>query len=203
MYIADASNIAEDPISSEQVPVEAFCADFSEWSVKDDVASMEFPIFSLSKQKDIRIREYTNPTTGKTIRVSPTMDGAATVFDKDLLIFIGSQLIQGRKAGRPVSQYVEVDVSRFLAATGRRVGGRSFELIVAMLRRLKGTSLETNIVTGGKEQLRGFGLIEDYEVTRYTSNKKVLPKSRSRFQNGYSTPSWNMRFLRWIRNILS
>lgn len=37
--------------------------------------------------------------------------------------------------------------------------------------------IETNIATGGVEQTRGFGWIEDYEVTRRTKNGKGVLKA--------------------------
>lgn len=154
------------------VQTELFQADRVEWPVKDDLASMEFPIFSLKKGHDTTIREYENPTTKKRIRITPSVVGAATVFDKDLLLFIGSQLIDARKEGLPISRKVKVDIYRFLTGTCRSQGGNSYALVVDMLRRLKGTNLETNIQTGGVEQVKGFGLIEDYEIERSTKDGK-------------------------------
>ncbi|MEB0222231.1 replication initiator protein A [Pseudomonas sp. AB12(2023)] len=152
--------------------VELFQANMVEWPVKDDLASMEFPIFSLSKNHDTEIREYENATTKKRIRITPSVVGAATVFDKDLLLFIGSQLIEARQSGLPIARKVKVDIYRFLTGTCRSPGGNSYYLVVDMLRRLKGTNLETNIITGGVEQVKGFGLIDDYEIERKTSNGK-------------------------------
>lgn len=148
------------------VQTELFSANLIEWPVKDDLASMEFPLFSLSKKPDTKIREYENPTTRKRVRVTPSVLGAATVFDKDLLLYIGSQIIEGRQSGLPVSRVVKIDTYAFLIGTARNPGGNAYENILDMLRRLKGTTIETNIVTGGVEQTRGFGWIEDYEVTR-------------------------------------
>ena len=151
---------------------ELFQANITQWPVKDDLASMEFPIFSLSKKHDTEIREYVNPSTKKRIRITPSVVGAATVFDKDLLLFIGSQLIEARQSGLPIARKVKVDIYRFLTGTCRSPGGNSYYLVVDMLRRLKGTNLETNIQTGGVEQVRGFGLIDDYEIDRHTANGK-------------------------------
>jgi plasmid replication initiation protein len=105
--------------SEPYVQSELFQADRVEWPVKDDLASMEFPIFSLKKAHDTAIREYENPSTKKRIRITPSVVGAATVFDKDLLLFIGSQLIEARKEGQPISRKVKVDIYRFLTGTCR------------------------------------------------------------------------------------
>jgi plasmid replication initiation protein len=141
-----------------------------DWPVKDDVSSMEYPIFSLSKNRDTRIRVYSR--AGRSIRIIPSAVGAATVFDKDILIYCISQIVRGHDAGIKVSRRVRVDVYPFLLGTRRSTGGAGYERVVDMCRRLKGTTIETNVKTNEKEQLDGFGLIEDYRVTTWTKNGK-------------------------------
>ena len=48
---------------------ELFVCDIANWPVKDDIASMEVPIFSLAKQKDTKTREYRRGA--KVVRVIP------------------------------------------------------------------------------------------------------------------------------------
>lgn len=151
---------------------ELFEANITEWPVKDDLASMEFPIFSLAKQGDTTIREYTNAQSQKRVRVIPPVVGSATVYDKDLLLFIGSQLMEARRNNLPISRRVKVDAYKFLTATAKSTGGNAYISINDMLLRLKGTTIETNIKTGDIEQTRGFGLIEEYQIDRYTKNGK-------------------------------
>ncbi len=151
---------------------ELFAANMLEWPVKDDLASMEFPLFSLSKRRDTTVREYVSPSTQKRVKVIPSVLGAATVFDKDLLLYVGSQIIEARQAGLPISRTVKIDTYAFLTGTERDPGGNAYDNMLDMLRRLKGTTIETNIATGGSEQTRGFGWIEDYEITRRTKNGK-------------------------------
>ncbi|HGW4498746.1 replication initiator protein A [Pseudomonas sp. NPDC077405] len=162
---------AKDQIVSQ---TDLFAANLVEWPVKDDLASMEFPLFALSKNADITVREYVNPTSKKRVRVTPSVLGAATVFDKDLLLFVGSQLIEARKSGLPISKNIKIDTYKFLTGTCRETGGKAYENILDMLRRLKGTIIETNIVTGGVEQTRGFGWIDDYEITRTSKSGKGI-----------------------------
>ena len=141
-----------------------------DWPIKDDVSSMEYPIFSLSKKRDTEMRVYSR--AGRTVRVIPSAAGAATVFDKDLLIYCLSKIVKRVDAGEPVSRRVRVDVYPFLVGTNRSTGGAAYERVVEMCRRLKGTTIETNIKTSKKEQVEGFGLIEDYRVTNWTKNGK-------------------------------
>lgn len=141
-----------------------------ECSVKEDVSSMEYPIFSLSKNRDMRIRIYSRGD--KTLRVIPSAYGAATVFDKDVLIYCISQIVKAADAKTKVSRRVRINVYPFLVGTQRSTGGAAYERVVDMCRRLKGTTIETNVKTNEKERLEGFGLIEDYSVTQYTKNQK-------------------------------
>lgn len=152
------------------VQAELFEAKLVEWPVKDDLASMEFPLFSLSTKPDTSVKEYVQPGTGKRVRITPPVIGAATVFDKDLLLFIGSQIIEARKAGLPISNVVKFEAYDFLTGTGRDPSGNAYANILDMLRRLKGTQIETNIITGGEEQTKGFGWIHDYTITKKTTN---------------------------------
>lgn len=156
-----------DPVQADLfVALEAF----HDWPVKDDVSTMEYPIFSLAKNHDTRVRTYSRK--GKTVRVIPSALGAATVFDKDILIYCISQIVKAKDSGLNVSRRVKVDVHPFLIGTRRSTGGSAYEGVMDMCRRLKGTTIETNVKTNEQEQLEGFGLIEDYKVTQYTKNGK-------------------------------
>lgn len=154
------------------IQVKLFSTNITEWQVKDDLASMEFPLFSLSKKPDIKIREYINSKSKKRIRVTPSVLGAATVFDKDLLLYIGSQIIENRKLGLTISRTVKVNTYDFLIRTQRNPSGNAYQSIIDILRRLKGTNIETNIITGKIEQTKGFNLIENYQIIRHGKNKK-------------------------------
>lgn len=136
-------------------------------SLKEDVASMEFPLFSLSKNRDTTIRVYSRG--GRFVRVIPSALGAATVFDKDLLIYCVSRLVRAADTGhRPLSRCVRVDIGAFLKWTGRSRGGTSYQRARDMFRRLRGTIVETNVSTNEQEETEGFGLIEDYRVVAST-----------------------------------
>lgn len=149
-----------------------FLAELVDWPVKDDIHSMEYPIFSLAKNRDKEIREFVDERSGRTLRVIPSVYGAATVFDKDILIFAMSQIVAALNRGEPISRTVQFETFNYLTATRRSDGGADFTRAVDSLRRLRGTTLETNIETGETVQLDGFGLLEDYSVVRKTANGK-------------------------------
>lgn len=153
-----------------------FACELSNWPIKDDLASMEFPLFSLAKQKDTATREFRRGN--KSVRIIPSSVGAATVFDKDLLLYVASQIVEGIKQGLPVSRTVHVESRDFLLGTKRSDGGASFDRIIDMLRRLRGTTIETNIPTGKEKitQTDGFAMIDGYRVL---TQKKVLSKKKN------------------------
>lgn len=141
-----------------------FACELSNWPIKDDLASMEFPLFSLAKQKDTTTRSFRRGN--KSVKIIPSSVGAATVFDKDLLLYIASQIVAGIEQGMPVSRTVQVESRDFLNGTKRSDGGASYDRIIDMLRRLRGTTVETNIPTGKDKitQTDGFSMIDGYRV---------------------------------------
>ena len=140
-----------------------FVCDIFDAVPKADMASMEHPIFSLSTKPDTRVREYEH--NGIKIAIKPSVDGLATVHDRDVLIYCISQLMTALNDGKEVSQVVRFRAFDMLVATNRNTAGSGYSQLKAALERLAGTRISTNIVTGGKEIFRTFGLIESAEVT--------------------------------------
>ncbi|WP_338053369.1 replication initiator protein A [Pseudorhodobacter turbinis] len=138
---------------------------------KADMASMEHPIFSLSTKPDTRVREYEH--NGIKIAIKPSVDGLATVHDRDVLIYCISQLMTALNDGKEVSQTVRFRAFDMLVATNRNTAGTGYSQLKAALERLAGTRISTNIVTGGREVFRTFGLIESAEVVRETRDGRM------------------------------
>lgn len=139
-----------------------FVADILDWALKDDRHSMEHPMFSLSKKRDLRIRHYEH--NGNSITVKPGADGLATIWDKDVLIYAVSQLIEGMNQHREPSRVVRMTAYDILVSTNRHTGGGDYEQLTDAFRRLSGTRIETNIVTNGERVRHGFGLIDEWRV---------------------------------------
>ena len=64
--------------------------------LKDERATMEFPFFALTKQPQKQPLEYSDGQVK--IRVEPGPRGLATIWDKDILIYLAS--VMGRAAER-------------------------------------------------------------------------------------------------------
>jgi plasmid replication initiation protein len=147
-----------------------FLCDFFDAIPKDDIASMEHPLFSLSTRPDRRILSYSHNDTQ--ITVTPSVRGLATIHDKDILIFCISQLMAAINAGRVVSRTLTLKAHDLLLATNRETSGDAYRRLREAFERLAGTRITTNIVTGDYEVTSGFGLIEQWEIVRKSPQNK-------------------------------
>ncbi|MCE8509990.1 replication initiator protein A [Ruegeria pomeroyi] len=149
-----------------------FVCDIFDAIPKDDIASMEHPLFSLATRPDRRILQYDH--NGTEITVIPSMRGLATIHDKDILIFCISQLMAALNAGRRVSRTVQLKAHDLLIATNRETSGDAYRRLREAFERLAGTRITTNIVTGEIETTTGFGLIERWEIVRKTRGGRMV-----------------------------
>lgn len=143
-------------------------------SFRDDMASMEHPIFALkSGDTKTRLYEYNNIK----VEINPTRFGIATLHDKDIWIYCISKLMQGMFEGEEINRTVHFTAYDFLVTTNRGTGGREYELLKQSLERLSGTRITTTIKTGGQEEYSGFGLIDSWKIIKENSNGKMIQLS--------------------------
>lgn len=130
--------------------------------LKDDRALMEFPFFSLQKAPRHRPLVYDD---GKVkIEVRPGDKGIATIWDKDVLIYIASVINDRIERGLPVERTVRFNAHNLLQVTGRGSGKRAYELFLDAMFRLRSTTILTTIEAGETKERRGFGWIETFRV---------------------------------------
>ncbi|KKM83257.1 hypothetical protein LCGC14_1311290, partial [marine sediment metagenome] len=149
-----------------------FVCDIFDASLKDDLGTMEHPMFSLSTRPDRKIRHYVH--NGAEITVTPSVRGRATIHDKDILIYCISQLMAALNAGRAISRTVRLTAHDLLIATRRDTGGDSYTRLREAFERLAGTRITTNIAMGGVESTSGFGLIEAWEILRRAKGGRMI-----------------------------
>jgi plasmid replication initiation protein len=136
-----------------------FVCDITDVILKDDMASMEHPFYSLSKKPDREPRRYEDGK-GNWIEFRPSIKGLPTIYDKDLIIYAISQLIAGMKEGRPISKRVRIDPYAFLIFTERGVGGRDYDALSDSLDRIDGTRFRTNVLFEGTRTDEWMGIID-------------------------------------------
>jgi plasmid replication initiation protein len=139
---------------------------------KDDLDSMEHPIFSLATRPDRRILSYAH--NGVTVEVTPSVRGRATIHDKDILIYCISQLMAAMNAGRALSRTLRLRAHDLLVATNRDTSGDSYARLREAFERLAGTRITTNLTRDGAEITQGFGLIESWEILRRSKTGKMV-----------------------------
>ncbi len=149
-----------------------FLCDVFDAIPKDDMATMEHPVFSLSTRPDRRILSYLH--NGTEITVTPSVRGLATIHDKDILIFCISQLMAAINTGQAVSRTLHLKAHDLLVATNRETSGDAYRRLREAFERLAGTRITTNIVTGEIETTTGFGLIESWEIVRRTRGGRMV-----------------------------
>lgn len=149
-----------------------FVCDVFDASPKDDLGTMEHPIFSLSTRPDRRILSYDH--NGTTVQVTPSVRGRATIHDKDILIYCISQLMAAVNAGRAISRTLQLKAHDLLVATNRDTSGDGYTRLREAFERLAGTRITTNLTTGGVEVTTGFGLIESWEIVRKAKGGRMV-----------------------------
>ena len=152
-----------------------FVCDIFDAVPKDDLATMEHPVFSLATRPDKRILEYAH--NGAEITVTPSVRGLATIHDKDILIYCISQLMAALNAGREISRTLTLRAHDLLVATNRETSGDAYRRLRDAFERLAGTRITTNITTGETEITRGFGLIESWEIVRRAKGGRMISVS--------------------------
>lgn len=136
-----------------------FVLDIADAVPKDDLASMEHPLFSLATKPDMRHLEYKNGDSVLKIRPSPL--GLPTIFDKDILIFVISQLMARKNRGHDIGDTVRFSMRELCIAINRPIGGDHYKRIENAIDRLQGTQFVTNVKTGRETERRTFSMIDE------------------------------------------
>jgi hypothetical protein len=145
-----------------------FLADLFDYALKDDGASMEAPIFTLSTKPDLSIWEWRSQDGNKYVKVTPSVLGRATQNDKDILIYVVSQMTEALNRGRydAKNRTVRFTVYDFLVATNRGAGGDDYRRLQEAFDRLAGTRIKTDIRTGGQRVTDNFGILDRVKIVK-------------------------------------
>jgi hypothetical protein len=149
------------------IPQDFFMADLSNFSFKGDTASMECPIFALSTKEESKLWVWESIDGKKKVAVAPGYYGRATQHDKDVLLYCASQLIQGMKNGQVPNQKVRFVVYDYLKTVGgadKKIGGDNYKRLKQSLDRLQGVQIKTNVVTGGGNTTKSFGILSGWTI---------------------------------------
>jgi plasmid replication initiation protein len=146
-----------------------FIADiFDNLPFKDDMASMEHPLFTLSLKQDMRILRYVNGNAS--IEMQPSALGLPSIMDKDVLLYCASIVMSKINKGDYPPKTIRLSLHDVLVATNRVTNGKGYDVIKRSLNRLAGCLLTTSVKTGRTTQGKAFHLIESFE---YLESERV------------------------------
>lgn len=154
-----------------------FLCDMFDYAMKDDGASMEAPIFTLSTKPDLSVWHWESKDGNRALTVTPSVMGRATMFDKDVLIYVISQMTEALNCDRQdaKNRTVRFVVYDYLVTTNKPTGGKEYQRLETTLERLRGTSIKTDIKTGGARVKEGFGIIDSWAIVEKSpGNERMI-----------------------------
>jgi len=142
--------------------------------LRDDRVTMEFPFFALQKRPLHTPLLYQDGNVS--IRISPGERGIATIWDKDVLIYLASLINSRIERREPVARTVQIAAYDLLRVTRRHTGKNAYQEIYDALFRLRSTTITTDIEAGGERETRGFGWIDSFRILTHQSKtgKKLM-----------------------------
>lgn len=108
----------------------------------------EFPFFALSKHPQMTPMVFENGSAR--IEINPSKTGVATIYDKEILLYIASLMAERMERGEKVDRVMSFTANDLFRVTSTNPSARSYDMLKASLARLQGTQIITNIETGGE-----------------------------------------------------
>jgi len=136
--------------------------------VRGEQSLMAYPFFALSKSAWKRPLVYKTETVS--IEIGPGPRGVATIYDKEVLLYIASLMAAKLDAGEEVTQDFYFTAYDLFRVTGVNGSARSYSRLSDALERLQGTQIKTDIEAGGEGQAGFFSWLSEAQL-KYTKTK--------------------------------
>ncbi len=136
----------------------------------------EFPFFALTKRA--QMEPMTFESDEARIEINPSKTGVATIYDKEILLYIASLMVERLENGETVDRYLSFTANDLFRMTGTNPSARSYTSLKASLNRLQGTQIITNIETGGEGSDSAFSWLLKADI-KYTK----LPNGERRVKH--------------------
>src|ERR1700722_5643728 len=137
----DAPNPDEHLLPARHTKGDLFICDVADAVLKDIIPQMEHPFYSLSKKPETKIRRYEH--NGNWLEITPSVKGLATIYDKDILIYCISQLMEKLKGGEKIGPRLRIAGHDLLIFSNRGTAGKDYDALCEALDRLEGTRIKT------------------------------------------------------------
>lgn len=165
--------------------------------VRGERSIMAFPFFALTKVAQMKPIEYHSENVS--IEVRPSQAGVATIYDKEIVLYIASLMIAKLHEGEPAGQDFTFTAHDFFRVTGTSQSARSYGRLAEALSRLQGTQIRTNIETGGEGEEGFFSWLSEAKLNyvRGRGGEKRLKAVRVRLCD------WLYRAIKMDQRILA
>lgn len=137
--------------------------------IRGERSLMAFPFFALSKNAWMKPLAYATPTVS--IEVRPSARGVATIYDKEIVLYIASLMASKMEEGMAVSQDFTFTAHDLFSVTGSNHSARSYSRLADALERLQGTQIKTNIEAGGEGEDGFFSWLSEARLQYARSGK--------------------------------
>jgi plasmid replication initiation protein len=133
-------------------------------SAKNERTLMAYNFFSLTREHQTELPRYDDGLF--LIEVKGTIDGVASIWDKEVLIYLESLLQDRINRGEKLSPLFQFTANDLFRITGTKAAGTAYDRLEGALKRLKGTMVTTNLLDddGGGGETHGFSWIDDYRI---------------------------------------
>jgi len=137
--------------------------------IRGERSLMAFPFFALAKNAWMKPLAYATPTVS--IEVRPSARGVATIYDKEIVLYIASLMAAKIDAGMAISQDFTFTAHDLFSVTGSNHSARSYGRLADALERLQGTQIKTNIEAGGEGEDGFFSWLSEARLQYARSGK--------------------------------
>ena len=136
--------------------------------IRGERSLMAFPFFALAKNAWMKPLTYN--TESVSIEVRPSASGVATIYDKEIVLYIASLMAAKIEAGEEVAQDFVFTAHDLFSVTGSNHSARSYGRLSEALERLQGTQIKTNIEAGGEGEEGFFSWLSEAKL-HYTKTR--------------------------------
>ncbi|WP_294289818.1 replication initiator protein A [uncultured Sphingomonas sp.] len=149
-------------------------------AIRGERSLMAFPFFALSKHAWMKPLSYNHGPVS--IEVRPSSTGVATIYDKEIVLYIASLMAAKVEEGEDVGQDFVFTAHDLFSVTGSNQSARSYQRLSEALERLQGTQIKTNIEAGGEGEEGFFSWLSEarlhYSKTRVGEKRLKAVKVR-------------------------
>ena len=130
--------------------------------IRGERSLMAFPFFALAK--NAWMKPLTYQANAVSIEVRPSASGVATIYDKEIVLYIASLMLAKIEVGENVTQDFVFTAHDLFTVTGANHSARSYGRLSEALERLQGTQIKTNIEAGGEGEEGFFSWLSEAKL---------------------------------------